>query len=102
MIFKDEVGVNTIQFGTGDILISVGFLDDPNIDYTPSIAFGEQEEGKIGRQGNPHPLYGDECHIQTTQEIHTKLTFTNTKSIDVLIGMLQQAKEDMITEKDIE
>ena len=63
MIFKDETGVNTIQFGTGDIKISVGFLDDPNMDYVPCVTFGEQEDGEIGRESKPHHIYGNECHI---------------------------------------
>ena len=71
-----------LEFGSGDIITSLGVLD--NVD---GIAFVNSE---------PHPIgYIHEGELKTS-DISVIMTFTKIESIDVLIKQLTELKEYMI------
>lgn len=91
MFIVDGNEVNCIMFGTGDIEIAAGLLDI--LDNTiGSVALIPRNPSKIGTVTD----YG-ECVLDTMRNVHTRLMFTKTESIDVLIKYLQEAKRCMIT-----
>jgi hypothetical protein len=85
MFFKDDKGIDVIQMGTGDVRVcEIGY---PNNSKLVGIGFGEAEEGKINRKLGGSGKFDYEVGIKL------KLTFTNTKSIDVVINALKKAKK---------
>ncbi len=95
MIGKDG-DVNVIEFGTGDIEVTSGFADDPEIN-AGVVCFGQSIPGEIGRDMEIHGDYGCNPKSVNPQE-HTRLIFNNTKSIDIVIEHLLKAKKIMLEE----
>ena len=87
MFFKTEEGINVIQFGTGDIGITTGLLDLPE-ETIGSVALTPKDPNEIGAEFNT----GDECKLDTMIGCHTRLVFTDKRSIDVLIDRLEKCK----------
>ena len=87
MFFKTEEGINVIQFGTGDIGITTGLLDLPE-ETIGSVALTPKDPNEIGAEFNT----GDECKLDTMIRCHTRLVFTDKRSIDVLISELTRCK----------
>ena len=87
MFFKTEEGINVIQFGTGDIGITAGLLDLPE-ETIGSVALTPKDPNEIGAEFNT----GDECKLDTMIGCHTRLVFTDKRSIDVLIDRLEKCK----------
>lgn len=96
MIEQDKRGINVIVFG-GDIAVSAGHLDDPDKNWT-FVSFGLCAKGEIGRLIRYHSGYG--CQPDRLDfDHHTRLVFTDPKSIDVVISKLKKAKDYMIEDE---
>ena len=95
MIYRNEDGTNVLQFGTGDIEVGNGFMDDVDV-FNPCVIFVEQEERPIGEIGQVSEKLDGECTLRS--DAHTMFIFTDVRSIDVVIDHLQQAKEGMLKE----
>lgn len=91
MIFEDEDGVNVIQFGTGDIEVAAGMVDDPE-ETIGTVSFAQQRPGEIGGISQ-RSKKNDECVLDTFA--HTRLVFTDTRSIDVVIDHFRKCKRFM-------
>jgi hypothetical protein len=87
MFFKTDEKINVIQFGTGDIGITAGLLDLPE-ETIGSVALTPKDPNEIGSEFNT----GDECKLDTMIGCHTRLVFTDSRSIDVLIDRLEKCK----------
>ena len=87
MFFKTDEKINVIQFGTGDIGITAGLLDLPE-ETIGSVALTPKDPNEIGSEFNT----GDECKLDTMIGCHTRLVFTDKRSIDVLIDRLEKCK----------
>jgi hypothetical protein len=87
MFFTTDDGVNVIQFGTGDIRIAPGILVD---EAAGSISLIPDER---------HPINSRDENLETRYDIelgvHTRLVFTDVRSIDVLIDMLYETRDLM-------
>lgn len=94
MFYVDEDGVNVIEFGTGDVLVACGILDDPTISVG-SVSLIPQEARELGAEHCLIDENGGECPLDTDVGVHTRLLFTATESIDVLIEHLIGAKKAM-------
>ena len=95
-LFTEEDGIKTITFGTGEVGVSSGFLDDVE-ENIGILAFKPQESVPIGYQPDFHP--DGECYTPT-HEMGAELQFyfTKTSSIDVVIGKLMEVKKLMEVE----
>lgn len=94
MITKDEDGSNVLVFGSGDIEIGSGHLDDPDENWG-FVTFSKGKKGEIGRETEVMGEYG--CNPEAMGfKHHTRLCFTDTKSIDVVIEHLEKAKKAML------
>ena len=92
MIEKND-GVNVLVFGSGDIEVTSGQADDPNVNYG-NVCFGQGRKGEIGRDMEIYGEYG--CNPQAVEiPHHTRFIFTDTRSIDVVISHLEKAKKLM-------
>ena len=91
MIYKDGE-ITVIEFGTGDIDITAGFIDDPDV-TAGVVSFGQGVTGEIGsRLAKDDYGCGDICCVNE----HTRFVFYNTQSIDVVINLLIKAKNHML------
>ncbi len=89
MIYKNDDGVNIIQFGTGDIEVCNGRVNDYDGEYSyPCLLLTEKEPGEIGNytmNTNNEPakesLYPDISFV-----------FTDIRSVDVIIDQLKDIK----------
>lgn len=88
MSFRKDGPVQEICFGTGDILIHGGLLDDPN----KTIGCVSIMPGGFGVVGEK---YNHGCVLDTDLDVHTRLIFTDIRSIDVVIEHLEQTKRLM-------
>jgi len=87
MFFTTKDKINVIQFGNGDIDVAAGLLDE--LDKTIGcLSLSPREASKIGTITKRK-----ECMLDTMCNVHTRLIFTDTESIDVVIEYLHQAKE---------
>lgn len=93
MFYKDDTGINVIQFGTGDIECTAGLLDLPD-ETIGSVGFIPQTNQPIGGPAERSKNDDGECKLETMA--HTRLVFTKVESIDVLIEQLQKIKTIMI------
>ena len=96
MIEKDENGINVIVFGSGDIEIGAGHLDSTGDNWV-FVSFGQSVKGKIGRQIRDYSEYGCQPELMEFKH-HTRLVFTNLKSIDVVMAKLIEAKKRMVND----
>jgi hypothetical protein len=87
MFFIDDDGVNVVQFGTGDISISPGLIKDSN---NGSVSLIPQKPQPINARDD---YLGN--RIDTDLGVHTRLVFTDSRSIDVLVNMLEASRELM-------
>ncbi len=93
MIFKDGE-ITVIEFGTGDIDIRAGFIDDPAV-TAGVVSFSQGVPAEIGSRHSSAGDYGCDdisCHVNE----HTRFVFYNLQSIDVVIDMLLKAKKHML------
>lgn len=83
----EEGKMREVQMGTGDINVGAGWIDSE----TPIavVLFSEKEPGPIGVRVM-HPAPGIEFPPDTTP---VRLSFTDERSIDVVIRNLQDAKK---------
>ena len=93
MFFTDDDGTNVIQFGNGDIEVAHGVLADPTETFG-SVAFIPCPPGEIGRH-NPNNVT-EECSLDVDRGVHTRLVFTDIKSIEGVINQLEKCKEAML------
>lgn len=93
MIFTDEDGVNVIQFGTGDIGVTSGMIDDPS-ETIGCVSLTQKDEAPIGEDW----VHSDECVLDTSIGVHTRLVFPVVESIVVLISQLEKCKNAMLNE----
>lgn len=77
-----------LEFGTGDICIAGGYTEN-EAKRTGFVIFTNQEPRKIGSVG---VIKAGEVDLK---EHPVVMTFSNKKSIDVVIGQLEQAKSLM-------
>lgn len=101
MFFTTDDDVNVVQFGTGDIAISGSLLDDVDGTYG-AVSLIPQEKAPIGKERDFRAEHDGECVLDTDLDVHTRLVFTKTASIDVLIKHLLKAKAAMIKEQEAE
>ena len=90
MIYKTQDGVNVIQFGTGDICVTC--IGDEFGDHLDSLGLFQIPNREIGEY---LPEYDGKPAIKT----HTRLYFTDPKSIDIVISHLQKIKESIVQEQ---
>ena len=90
MIFKDEHGINVVQFGTGDVLVAAGTLKSEEPKEVVSVSFCQKDSGEIGVK-YPELSGKFDCDING----HTRFVFTKVESIQVVIEELEKAKEMM-------
>ncbi len=93
MIYKDGE-ITVIEFGTGDIDITAGFIDDPDVS-AGVVSFSQGEPGEIGSRHNAKGNYGCDDISGYVNE-HTRFVFYRTQAIDVVIAMLEKAKKHML------
>lgn len=80
----DATITKLIEFGTGDIKVSVATSKPDK--YTV-VCFKQDVVGEIGRKD------GNTCGVTTNEDTpDTMLLFTNVKSIDVVMEKLKNAK----------
>ncbi len=92
MIYKDGK-ITVIEFGTGDIDITAGFIDDPDV-AVGVVSFGQGVPGEIGSRNS---AIGDSgCDNFCDVNEHTRLVFYNTQSIDIVVELLLKAKKHML------
>lgn len=94
-IYTNDKGCKTITFGTGDILIHKTLNDEPLIEN--GLCFKVHEPRAIGERteeyaGNKLDDFYPEVHF----------IFEKSSSIDVLIEMLQEIKQNMNRPEDID
>ena len=94
MKIESDDGITVIEMGTGDTLVTYGILDETD-ETTGCISFCENGTGNIGEEWET-----DECKLDTMIGVHTRITFSDTRSIDVVIEMLERAKKAMVKEID--
>ena len=93
MFFIADNKINVIQFGTGDIEIAAGLLDE--IDRTIGcISLCPRKPSDAGTLSTR-----DECELDTMFGVHTRLTFTEIRSINILIEQLNEVKRCMIRDQ---
>ena len=93
MIYKDGK-ITVIEFGTGDIDITAGFIDDPEV-TAGVVSFSQGVSAEIGSRHSSHGDYGC-ADISCRVNEHTRFVFYNTQSIDVVIKLLIKAKNHML------
>ena len=93
MFFTTDDKVNVVQFGSGDIEVSGSLLDEPT-ETIGCLALIPRTPGEIGKSVPKR----EECVLDTMIGVHTRLTFTDIRSIDVIIDQLKIVKQCM--EKD--
>ena len=87
-LFKgDPYKCITVEFGTGEVSVGTGFIDDPCVDIGV-LTFRSQEPEEIGCET---------CHENPFKMPDPELQFVFTKeeSIDVIINALNKIKEDV-------
>lgn len=87
MIIKDKEQ-KLLEFGTGDICVAGGYTDNGER-KTGFVIFTNQEPREIGSVGI---IKAGEVELGGYPVV---MTFSNKKSIDVVIGQLEQAKSLM-------
>jgi len=91
MFFTTEEGVNVIQFGTGDIDVAAGLIDE--VDMTiGSLSLSPRSPSKIGT------ISKRECALDIMFGVHTRMIFTKVESIDIVIKYLQEVRRYMVTD----
>ena len=93
MIYKDGK-ITVIEFGTGDIDITAGFIDDPDV-TAGVVSFSQGVPGEIGSRNSSNGDFGCDDISGYVKE-HTRFIFYNTQSIDVVIELLLKAKKHML------
>ena len=88
MFFFDDNGIMTVQLGMGDVMVSD--VRGKGHDECTGIVFGEKGKGDIG-EAIPD-LVGKYDYEAATK---IKILFTDTKSIDVVIEKLENAKKNL-------
>ena len=78
-----------LKFGNGDICVAGGYTEHENNKITGFVIFGSQEPREIG---SPGVLKAGEVNLEDYPVV---MTFSNKKSIDVVIKALEQAKSYM-------
>lgn len=92
MFFTTDEGVNVVQFGEGDILVCAGMLRPEDVDneHIGSVSLVPRK---------PHPINSRDLSAggkpDTDLGVHTRLIFTDIRSIDVLVDELLIAKDIM-------
>ena len=87
-------GVNVLIFGSGDIEVTSGGVDDPEVNHGV-VAFGQGEKGAVGRDMEIYGEFG--CNPKSVDfPHHTRFVFTDPRSIDVVISHLEKVKKGMI------
>lgn len=81
-----------VQFGTGDILIGSGMLNDYDEGLVSLVPHAPHPIGTFVKHENPNMLMED---------IPVALIFKNTNSLDVLIERLQTTRKYMTGELDV-
>ena len=77
-----------LEFGTGDILVGNG-----TIGGTPTLTFSNTEKKEVGS------TFNDCTNIVSDLDTPVVLTFTNEKSIDVIIKGLEKVRAIMHNQK---
>ncbi len=90
MITKTEDGVNIFVFGSGDIKIGAG-LDCKNMEI-PMVTFSQGDTSPIGEVDENACTRDENGYLRDTKA-HTRFYFEKEESIDLLILMLEKAKE---------
>ena len=96
MFFQDDDMINVIQFGTGDIGVTAGVLDEPD-QTIGCVSLIPKEAAEIGSTYE----HSDECVLDSMIGCHTRLVFTDARSIDVLIKYLKRCKKIMLKEGNV-
>ena len=79
-----------LEFGNGDICITGGHYLDENDNRVGLVSFINQASREVGSKGMI--VAGEQYKLGDFPVI---MTFTNTKSIDVLVNALFEAKKEM-------
>jgi len=88
MFYKDKNGIDTIQLGTGDVMVVDITLENTPFNECAGIAFAECDSGKIGRD-----IEGTANKMDYEIGVKLKLLFTNSTSIDIVMAKLKKAKK---------
>lgn len=89
MIYKDE-NFTKLDFGKGDIIITPFYLQDDNID---GVAFEQSDK----RYSIGETIDLDNFNLKNQDVI---MTFSNVKSIDIIIKHLNIIKKAMLQNKE--
>lgn len=90
MFFKDDNGIDVIQMGTGDVMVTTVDFKDISTNERGGIAFAPCKAGKIDR-----PLPEFTGKIDYEAGVKLKILFSDIKAIDVVINQLELAKKKM-------
>ncbi len=92
-MFIEVEGIKTVEFGTGEIGVASGFIDDTETNYG-TLSFSPQEQTEIGFQNQRHE--NGECYIETSEtEAQLLFIFKRVESVDVIINKLNEVKKIM-------
>ena len=83
-------GTKQVEFGTEDIKIEMGLIEEEKIGVI--ILSEKNPPGEIGKRVDYKTPYTKEAH-----EAPVRLLFTKIRSIDSLIRCLEDVKEKMVT-----
>ena len=78
-----------LEFGNGDICVAGGYTEHENNKITGFVLFTNQDPREIGSKG---VVKAGEVNLEDYPVV---MTFSNKKSIDVMIKALEQAKSYM-------
>jgi hypothetical protein len=90
-MIRDEENCRVLEFGTGDILVSIAKLNDNQ--YDNCLCFSPQDPGPVGVEYPEH--IG-----KTAEELKTKvmMVFNSVESLQVVTHFLDIIKEQMLRE----
>ena len=78
-----------MEFGTGDIGIAIGHIDEDGEGWLPAITFHNQEPKEIGTEGDL-----DLTKTYPVTAFPVAMTFSNIESLKSVISMLEKMKAE--------
>ena len=94
MFYKDDNNIDIIQLGNGDVTLCNVLFETHSDSDVVGIGFIPGDPGAIGEYKTN--IGGQKDHEASMK---LKLLFTNSRSIDVVISQLLEAKFRMLKEK---
>ncbi len=88
-MIKKNKEYTRLEFGNGDICVAGGCTEHENNEIAGFVSFTNQDPREIG---SPGVLKAGEVNLEDYPVV---MTFSNKKSIDVMIKVLEQVKSFM-------